>query len=415
MSDSNTEQNEPVKEISVYKGKAYELRESPLFKGYAPIDSYGKPITLAYKGPKIPLTEWFQALGWMKHIYDKLGVECQLRLLEDRRNSSVIIVPFPQKYNMNSTLATEEVEPGDKMRQDHDLKYPASKYTLIGTVHHHCNIGASQSGADHSDELSDHGLHLTIGNLGSQRFSIHSRCYYHGIEYHVDYSNWFLSDGIAELIGEKVEDIDTDNDAFWELLLTSPNLATTPPTEWDNYMVDNTPKYTASIMGYGRSNHYSNSFQRWQSSRSTHGQHNASFWNNVNYKDLDLENKAPEIDIMFYNEDILADNLLILLTNSLATSMESRQLSNEHIVYAIAAVLNESGLINEVVTPDEVAEMIFPGDESHWSLRSDAASAIRDEVEAILNPVKQQKVKKNEHYNGTNYYGCWDNEMYPGL
>jgi hypothetical protein len=45
----------------------------------------------------------------------------------------------------------------------------------MGTVHHHCNANAFQSGTDHGNEATIVGIHLTVGKLSEPTLDIHSR------------------------------------------------------------------------------------------------------------------------------------------------------------------------------------------------------------------------------------------------
>jgi hypothetical protein len=48
-------------------------------------------------------------------------------------------------------------------------------WTEAGSVHHHCNMGASQSGTDEKDESQQIGIHITLGKINSEQYDIHSR------------------------------------------------------------------------------------------------------------------------------------------------------------------------------------------------------------------------------------------------
>ena len=67
-----------------------------------------------------------------------------------------------------------------KVLEDHELYVPTFQrlgrgWEIKGTDHHHCSGSAFQSSVDHSDEKGKEGLHITIGNLGATKYSIHAR------------------------------------------------------------------------------------------------------------------------------------------------------------------------------------------------------------------------------------------------
>ncbi|MHA1802241.1 MAG: hypothetical protein ACTSWJ_10935 [Candidatus Heimdallarchaeaceae archaeon] len=55
---------------------------------------------------------------------------------------------------------------------DYKRSYVREGFTMIGTIHSHANFSAFHSGTDHADETSFDGLHITVGNVMDDDFSL---------------------------------------------------------------------------------------------------------------------------------------------------------------------------------------------------------------------------------------------------
>ncbi len=81
----------------------------------------------------------------------------------------------------------------------------------MGTWHHHCSSPAFQSGTDRHDEssISKEGLHITIGNVGSNQYSVDLRASYSGHFTPVKPSDWFELDAAlsAQIPASAVDDV----------------------------------------------------------------------------------------------------------------------------------------------------------------------------------------------------------------
>jgi hypothetical protein len=57
---------------------------------------------------------------------------------------------------------------------------------LQGSIHSHCDFGAGHSGTDTNDEIDFNGLHLTMGHVNQDRFSLVSSFSFHNDRFQVD-------------------------------------------------------------------------------------------------------------------------------------------------------------------------------------------------------------------------------------
>jgi hypothetical protein len=155
--------------------KFYELRNlGNGFIGHVPssvtiID--GAPA-MRWSGSKIPQAVWREIVGFFQWSQEETKSETQVRLLLNADTGEFKAWAFPQKYGTGMT-AKELSDHADYERQLNE-QMAGGNWIKFGTVHHHCSVGAFQSGTDSSDE-TEMGIHITLGNIGSPRHSIHGR------------------------------------------------------------------------------------------------------------------------------------------------------------------------------------------------------------------------------------------------
>lgn len=131
--------------------------------------------SMAWKGPKIPQELWYQITSFFKWTYDTSKSESQVRLYVSPTLGTWKAWAFPQEANTGMSAC--EVANEDAQRQRQDLGLNPPDWFLFGTVHHHCSMGAFQSGTDRENEESQDGLHITVGNMDKLQYDIHARFY----------------------------------------------------------------------------------------------------------------------------------------------------------------------------------------------------------------------------------------------
>lgn len=134
-----------------------------------------------WKGPVISREEWAKILAFFYWTYDTTKSESQVRLFV-HPTLGWKAWAFPQEAGTGMT--TREIDtPETKARYDAGRALFNDEWTLYGTVHHHCSASAFQSGTDESNEKSQEGLHITVGNIDKKTHSIHARFYYKGCKF----------------------------------------------------------------------------------------------------------------------------------------------------------------------------------------------------------------------------------------
>tara|TARA_Y100001937_G_scaffold93805_1_gene127114 strand:+ start:67 stop:1164 length:1098 start_codon:yes stop_codon:yes gene_type:complete len=171
--------------LIIHKDKVYKPIESPFYNGYEPVDVDEDEPTLEWKGGKIPIAVWNQVLSFFKWSYDETHSETQVRLLYHPKDNHWVAWAFPQEHGTGMTAKEIDGDEKDKQRARF------AGYTACGTVHHHCSSGAFQSSVDHNNEISQDGVHITVGNMDKNMYDIHARVCRKGVMYGCDYSQWF--------------------------------------------------------------------------------------------------------------------------------------------------------------------------------------------------------------------------------
>ena len=171
--------------LILHEDTVYETVESKYYTGHQPVKIVKGEPALSWKGGKIPMDEWSKILSFFKWSYDETQSETQVRLLYNPEENKWVAWAFPQEHGTGMTTKEIDGELKDKQREQF------SGYIVNGTVHHHCSSPAFQSGTDKTDEESQDGLHITIGNLTSSMYDLHTRVCRSDIMYKCSLKEWF--------------------------------------------------------------------------------------------------------------------------------------------------------------------------------------------------------------------------------
>jgi hypothetical protein len=131
--------------------------------------------TADYKwtGKKMPQDLWWQICAFFEWTYETCKSESQVRLFVNSVTGEWAAWAFPQERNTGMTTKELPDHPQfaiDRQRFNDDWYY-------YGTVHHHCSMGAFQSGTDEENEKGQDGIHITVGKMGEVRYDVDIRVY----------------------------------------------------------------------------------------------------------------------------------------------------------------------------------------------------------------------------------------------
>jgi len=127
-----------------------------------------------WTGPKISQQLWWEICSFFEWTYATTKSESQVRLFVNGVTQQWGAWAFPQRKGTGMT--TTEL-PDHERWAEGALKFPGPDWYYWGTVHHHCSMGAFQSGTDEANEKEIEGLHITVGKIGSLRYDIDCRLY----------------------------------------------------------------------------------------------------------------------------------------------------------------------------------------------------------------------------------------------
>lgn len=168
--------------IVASSGKSVELKEVPgMFSCLFEHKVSETSAKFDWQGQKMPKELWEEVLAFFKWTYDVHKSEAQVRLFYHPVQGWKAWA-FPQKGATGMTTREEE---GPELSKQRAEQIPAG-YLPFGTVHHHCSIGAFQSGTDTADEVKQNGIHITVGKLADPVFDIHIRFYLNSHKFDVN-------------------------------------------------------------------------------------------------------------------------------------------------------------------------------------------------------------------------------------
>lgn len=114
----------------------------------------------------IPLHLYQQALAFMHWTFEKFNAEGMIYGFMNNEGDWRFQPPIQETQGMTVSANSSDLE--QTMAQE--------GYTLRFTLHHHCRVAASQSGTDKASEHDQPtALHITVGDMERENYSIHSR------------------------------------------------------------------------------------------------------------------------------------------------------------------------------------------------------------------------------------------------
>lgn len=175
-----------------------ELKEVPgLIKLKKTYKISGVDSNLDYTGPFMPQEMWHQILSFFKWTNSEHHSESQVRWYISVKDQTWRAWAYPQEERTGMSAR----ELGDTPEFKEQRAQFNDDWVYYGTVHHHCNGGAFQSGTDKYNEENQDGLHITVGNMDQPRHTIHARLYHGDTLYEPNMSAfWNIGDEIAKIV-----------------------------------------------------------------------------------------------------------------------------------------------------------------------------------------------------------------------
>jgi len=152
----------------VHEDIVYKATENAFYRAWDPCDVKQQAPEPEWLRSKIPLAMWQDMKAFCQVSYKIFDAETLIQLFFDPETDRWSWWVVPQLTKGMAVEARDKAPEYIEQRKRY-------KGIMAGTLHHHCAMGAFQSGTDSADELDKDGVHFTIGSLKSDEFSIHAR------------------------------------------------------------------------------------------------------------------------------------------------------------------------------------------------------------------------------------------------
>lgn len=163
-----------MKKLVACKGKLYELASNALFRYWEELPEVAvttaENLGFSWNGGMIPFELWEQIVAFMRWTQKEFKGEGHCTLFYNLNTKEWKAWPFPQQP-MGMTVKLLENDPQYAI----DRKQFGSDWVMAGSVHHHCEASAFQSGTDSADEKDKEGIHITVGHVLKETVDLHAR------------------------------------------------------------------------------------------------------------------------------------------------------------------------------------------------------------------------------------------------
>jgi len=210
----------------------------------------GTTADFEWRGPTLNAI-WPEVLAFFRWTNDTMRSESQVRLYVNVREQRWEAWAYPQKANLGMhAKELTETDEGYERTKEQRAQFPDPDWYYWGTVHHHCNSPAFQSGPDQDNERSQDGIHITVGNLGSPMYDLHVRLYVSKFKLAFSLCDfWDIGNELTALprhIQRMLKD-DAPNEMAKLLMCVPPPADQTFPDIWRENIIDCTPKQMAVV------------------------------------------------------------------------------------------------------------------------------------------------------------------------
>ena len=227
-----------------------------------------------WTGWRIPIaTLWQDILAFLEWSYQETKSETVVHLFyHEVEGWHALVLPQEGWTSMKIKILEEHA---NRIPTFHKLPQVEGEWRCMGTVHHHCSMGAFQSGGDASDEKTKEGLHITVGGMGTNRYSLDGRASLAQTMTEVCWSDWFALDPIVE---EQVPAKYLDEILDWNMKTPAAKDRAFPAWWKDNVIKVERPAYTPpySSQGNWQGNGFSTPYS--QSAGGKKGRNHTEYW-----------------------------------------------------------------------------------------------------------------------------------------
>ena len=181
--------------LTIKDGVVLSFQDLGLWKGEIATDlpPAGSSPELRWTGAPIPMGIWRRLAGFFRHANATWKSEAQARLFYKAETKEWKVVVAPQR--VGTGMYSGELKgyslDAEKSALRARIFAEAEGFLPNGTMHSHCDCSAFQSGTDHEDEVSQPGIHVTLGRISSDKVHVHGRVSLRKVLYPVVWTDWF--------------------------------------------------------------------------------------------------------------------------------------------------------------------------------------------------------------------------------
>lgn len=134
----------------------------------AKVPNLREPMASPQEGKTIPLSLWHSILAFMQWGFDTHRSEVMVVLFYDKEKNEWSAWAPPQELK---GLSVDCVQDEEYTKQ----RKVFGNAVVMGSVHHHCELSAFESGKDANDEKNRPGVHFTVGFMNKAERGFHCR------------------------------------------------------------------------------------------------------------------------------------------------------------------------------------------------------------------------------------------------
>lgn len=123
---------------------------------------------ISFDLPKLPGRIIAQAKAFFKKVFDEHRSESYVTLYFSKKLQEYRLHCPQQRVSYSSV----NYERDDGLPESDTVDQDGPQFVPVGTIHSHCDFSAFHSGTDTHDEESFDGIHVTIGHVNSDEFSM---------------------------------------------------------------------------------------------------------------------------------------------------------------------------------------------------------------------------------------------------
>lgn len=160
----------------VAKNGTFIHKDTPLLKGFVKVDEIKGLGHLTPRIqpnlPKLPVEVIYKSLRFFQTVWDKYKSESAVVLYYNQELQEYYLYCPYQTVSSGSVDYDTDFDVNNEEHLAIVNWFTENNYRRVGTIHSHCNFGAFHSGTDIGDEDSKNGIHLTIGHVDQENFSL---------------------------------------------------------------------------------------------------------------------------------------------------------------------------------------------------------------------------------------------------